>query len=177
MCKYLLNKNDKVFQISAFANTYQEHFSNRLDSWKRYLRVMFYKGWSVSDISVVCFTSLEDNVGLGVSSRGERGTSSLQLTDSDDPNNTGNTVSATRKKRSESWNSSRVSAVAGNESDSHNENISPMRPNTRRKRKFKRMAIDPMTGSYFRVPVPASSVTPSGTIKRKKGRSKSGLDT
>ena len=119
--------------------------------------------------------SLEDNIGVGVSSRGERGTSSLQLTDSDEMNNASNSASAaTRKKRSESWNSSRISAPAGNESDSHNENVSPVRPNTKRKRKFKRMAIDPTTGSSIRVPVPAGTVTPSGTIKRKKGRSKSG---
>jgi len=125
----------------------------------------------------VVLNSLEDNIGVGVSSRGERGTSSLQLTDSDEMNHTSNPASsaaATRKKRSESWNSSRISAPAGNESDSHNENVSPVRPNTKRKRKFKRMAVDPMTGSSIRIPVPAGTVTPSGTIKRKKGRSKSG---
>ena len=36
-------------------------------------------------------------------------------------------------------------ASAGLESDSLNENISPLRPNTKRKRRFKRMALDPET--------------------------------
>ena len=49
--------------------------------------------------------SIEDQVGLGVSSRGERGTSSLQLTDSDEMNSAMAAVvtTASRKKRSESW--------------------------------------------------------------------------
>ena len=59
------------------------------------------------------FFSLEDNVGV-VSSRGERGTSSLQLTDSDENSAmvgvattavtaAATTAAASRKKRSESW--------------------------------------------------------------------------
>ena len=73
--------------------------------------------------SFFCF-SLEDNVGVCVSSRGERGTSSLQLTDSDENSamvvgvggvggvgvsttttaaTTTTGSAASRKKRSESW--------------------------------------------------------------------------
>ena len=38
-----------------------------------------------------------------------------------------------------------AAAAAGIESDSLNENFSPVRPNTKRKRRFKRMALDPET--------------------------------
>lgn len=128
-------------------------------------------------------SSLEDNIGLGVSSRGERGTSSLHLSDSDENTAMSMGSLASRKKRSESWNSTRISH-ANAESDSVNENVSPVRPNTKRKRKFKRMAIDPAAGpvgpstiSTTRSPTVRMSetapTTPSGTIKRKKGRSKS----
>ena len=48
---------------------------------------------------------------------------------------------------------------AGLESDSLNENISPLRPNTKRKRRFKRMALDPETSaSSMPNPVPAKEV-------------------
>ena len=47
-------------------------------------------------------------------------------------------------------------ASAGLESDSLNENISPLRPNTKRKRRFKRMALDPET-SPSSIPNPVTT--------------------
>ena len=60
------------------------------------------------------------------------------------------------------------------DTDSVNENFSPVRPSTKRKRKFKRMALDPDNT----VVSMESSATKSktGTIKRKKVRSKSACE-
>ncbi len=100
-------------------------------------------------------------VPLGIISRGDRGTSSLQLTDSDDgyqpPPSSSAAAAATaaskskdhalRKKRGGSSDQGQGGGVKKKqlpiESDSVNENFSPIRPNTKRKRKFKRMALDP----------------------------------
>ncbi|XP_065333744.1 G patch domain-containing protein 2-like [Cloeon dipterum] len=56
------------------------------------------------------------------------------------------------------------------ESDSVNENFSPIRPTTRRKRKFKRMAIDPhdIAGQSCLRPPPPPLVTHCGQLQSKK---------
>ncbi|XP_039294082.1 G patch domain-containing protein 2 isoform X4 [Nilaparvata lugens] len=61
--------------------------------------------------------------------------------------------------------------LAGNmESDSVNENFSPIRPNTRRKRKFKRMAVDVEMASTSRPNIVLPCVGPPGSIAGKKKR-------
>ncbi|KDR23012.1 G patch domain-containing protein 2 isoform X1 [Zootermopsis nevadensis] len=95
----------------------------------------------------------------------DKGLSSLHQSDSDDVTSTGvyrQLAPLTRKTRP-------VIHLHGNiESDSFNENFSPVHPNTRRKRKFKRMAVDPVeldnpSTSHAAVPV---IPLPSGKKKR-----------
>lgn len=70
----------------------------------------------------------------------DRGMSSLHQSDSDD---IGPTAGVHRHLAPFSLQAKKVAHLHGNiESDSFNENFSPVHPNTRRKRKFKRMAVD-----------------------------------
>ena len=65
------------------------------------------------------------------------------------------------------------------DTDSVNENFSPVRPSTKRKRKFKRMALDPAENTTMMMSMesPMSKGGKTGTIKRKKVRSKSACDS
>ncbi|XP_047099477.1 G patch domain-containing protein 2 isoform X1 [Schistocerca piceifrons] len=70
----------------------------------------------------------------------DRGMSSLHQSDSDDA---GPTAGVHRQLTPFSLQARHVPLLHGNiESDSFNENFSPVHPSTRRKRKFKRMAVD-----------------------------------
>ena len=94
----------------------------------------------------------------------DRGTSSLQLSDSEEEKlprpSLVHTHSTRRSNKNQNQNNSPGPAVnadqtadmdqgansklgATNDTDSVNENFSPVRPSTKRKRKFKRMALDP----------------------------------
>jgi hypothetical protein len=125
----------------------------------------------------------------------DRGTSSLQLSDSDDeklmviPPRLVHSHSTRRKKGSEmpatfqmettaSASTTSVTKLANVESDSVNENFSPVRPNTKRKRMFKRMALDPDNTNVINVIMDGSCASKSktGTIKRKKVRSRSACE-
>ena len=61
------------------------------------------------------------------------------------------------------------------DTDSVNENFSPVRPNTKRKRKFKRMALDP-DNTPIEMDVGSNGKSKTGTIKRKKVRSRSACE-
>uniref|UniRef100_A0A1B6CD41 G patch domain-containing protein n=2 Tax=Clastoptera arizonana TaxID=38151 RepID=A0A1B6CD41_9HEMI len=87
-----------------------------------------------------------------------KGISSMYQSDSDD-------VSG-RQPIMFNLQSRKPSHLLGNlESDSVNENFSPIRPNTRRKRKFKRMAVDVDMASTSSKP-PMCFITASGKKKR-----------
>lgn len=58
------------------------------------------------------------------------------------------------------------------DTDSVNENFSPVRPSTKRKRKFKRMALDPDNSN-----MESGQKSKTGTIKRKKVRSRSACES
>ena len=94
----------------------------------------------------------------------DRGTSSLQLSDSEEEKlprpSLVHTHSTRRSNKNQNQNNSPGPVVnadqtadmdqgansklgATNDTDSVNENFSPVRPSTKRKRKFKRMALDP----------------------------------
>ena len=62
------------------------------------------------------------------------------------------------------------------DTDSVNENFSPIRPNTKRKRKFKRMALDP-DNAPINMDVITNEKNKTGTIKRKKVRSRSACES
>ena len=62
------------------------------------------------------------------------------------------------------------------DTDSVNENFSPVRPSTKRKRKFKRMALDPDNTSIS-MDVTSHGKNKTGTIKRKKVRSRSACES
>ena len=127
-------------------------------------------------------SSSVDNVGL--LSR-DRGTSSLQFSDSDievGPGMETELVRSGRNRQSrmqEYRNKRGVADHLGIESDSFTENISPFkefRVNTKRKRKFKRMAVDP-SSAQTAVRSAQGHAGPSGlATKRKKVRSRSGAD-
>lgn len=138
----------------------------------------------------------------------DRGTSSLQLSDSEEElklpstsrgsatSNAGTAASnlvrrsANLKMEQSHQTLSNINAnnkkLMMNDTDSVNENFSPVRPSTKRKRKFKRMALDPdnhavnmdtemTTNGHLKNPSASSGKT--GTIKRKKVRSKSACDS
>jgi len=147
----------------------------------------------------------------------DRGTSSLQLSDSEEEKiprpSLVHTHSTRRSNKTSSQHSAAVinaensnqiqtemdqgansnnkvhantaTGIPTNDTDSVNENFSPVRPQcTKRKRKFKRMALDPDNTSAIMLMEHAStsktaSITASktGTIKRKKVRSKSACDS
>ncbi|XP_069678930.1 G patch domain-containing protein 2 isoform X2 [Periplaneta americana] len=113
---------------------------------------------STGNLPAVCHKTQSDDssssIGELMHSR-DKGLSSLHQSDSDDVISTGGVhrqlVPLTRKTR--------PAHFYGNfESDSFNENFSPVHPNTRRKRKCKRMAVDPVgignpSTSHATVPV------------------------
>ena len=116
----------------------------------------------------------------------DRGTSSLQLSDSEEdkiPHRPASIVppggSGSRRKNL-SQNLEGGSGMASKkllnvaDTDSVNENFSPVRPSTKRKRKFKRMALDP--DNTVVAMESSTSKSKTGTIKRKKVRSKSACE-
>jgi len=133
----------------------------------------------------------------------DRGTSSLQLSDSEEEKlprpSLVHTHSTRRSNKNQNQNNSPGPVVnadqtaemdqgansklgATNDTDSVNENFSPVRPSTKRKRKFKRMALDPDNNSTIMLMDHASTSkavpgSKTGTIKRKKVRSKSACDS
>lgn len=150
---------------------------SRRKAWKRRCKstsnLLQLAGQNVSDDS----SSSVDNVGL--LSR-DRGTSSLQFSDSDleqgGPAGVGPQAKPGRSRhaRLHEYRTKREGAGAelpGVESDSFNENISPFkefRANSKRKRKFKRMAVDESPENRK----PRVTQTPGS--KKKKVRSRSG---
>lgn len=112
----------------------------------------------------------------------DRGTSSLQLSDSEEEKlptrQPSLSINFNRRKVEMQTNSAtenlskKLMNVA--DTDSVNENFSPVRPSTKRKRKFKRMALDPENNS---VAMETGTGKKTGTIKRKKVRSKSACDS
>lgn len=119
-----------------------EESSSRLSSRRRWgLR---RRARSTGNLPTACHRYQSDDssssIGELMLSR-DKGLSSLHQSDSDDVISTAvhrQLTPLTRKTRP-------VAHLHGNiESDSFNENFSPIHPNTRRKRKFKRMAVDPV---------------------------------
>ena len=120
----------------------------------------------------------------------DRGTSSLQLSDSEDDNKRPSSslvhTHSTRRIKTnaqqqveQQQQQAQTSKKIGNvDTDSVNENFSPVRPSTKRKRKFKRMALDPADNNCCSMEtVNMISKGKTGTIKRKKVRSKSACDS
>lgn len=150
-----------------------------LQAWKRRCKStsnLLLAGQNMSDDS----SSSVDNVGL--LSR-DRGTSSLQFSDSDievGPDR----GARNRQSRLQEYRTKRGGAdQLGVESDSFTENISPFkefRVNIKRKRKFKRMAVDPYVENglpHITYPAAQGHAGHSGVrllTKRKKVRSRSG---
>jgi len=151
--------------------------ASRRKTWKRKCKSTSNLVMNFSDDS----SSSVDNIGL--LSR-DRGTSSLQLSDSDlDVNATLVRSSRHRVSRLHEFKKKKGMSdplTGGLESDSFTENISPFkefRVNSKRKRKFKRMAVDQSPENR----APASSLgtivrSPGQATKRKKVRSRSGCD-
>jgi len=161
---------------TAGSNSSSISTTSRRKAWKRRCKStsnLLHAGQNMSDDS----SSSVDNVGL--LSR-DRGTSSLQFSDSDIE--VGPVIGAdlvrsgrNRQSRLQEYRSKRGDAdQLGIESDSFNENISPFkefRGNIKRKKRFKRMAVDPSSA------VRSQQVHIGLSTKRKKVRSRSGADT
>jgi len=179
----LVNDFNTALDETAGSNGSTRSGISRRKAWKRRCKStsnLLLAGQNVSDDS----SSSVDNVGL--LSR-ERGTSSLQFSDSDlemGPAQVQVQVQGGRQGRSRAprihdYRTKRTAAGAelpGVESDSFTENISPFkefRQNSKRKRKFKRMAVDE-TPEVRKARV----VRPGGTSaggRKKKVRSRSGV--
>lgn len=126
--------------VQDLTNALEE--SSRLSSRRRWgLR---RRARSTGNLPAACHRTQSDDssssIGELMLSR-DKGLSSLHQSDSDDVISAGihrQLAPLTRKTRP-------ITQLHGNiESDSFNENFSPVHPNTRRKRKFKRMAVDPV---------------------------------
>eukprot|EP00092_Neocalanus_flemingeri_P035819 GFUD01038999.1.p1 GENE.GFUD01038999.1~~GFUD01038999.1.p1 ORF type:complete len:505 (-),score=210.55 GFUD01038999.1:133-1647(-) len=171
---------------TAGSNSSSRSTTSRRKAWKRRCKStsnLLLAGQNMSDDS----SSSVDNVGL--LSR-DRGTSSLQFSDSDIEVGPGMETELVRsgkirQSRLQEYRTKRGGVDhLGIESDSFTENISPFkefRVNTKRKRKFKRMAVDPSVEHG----VPSITLRAaqghaghSGVaVKRKKVRSRSGNET
>ncbi len=150
---------------------------------------------NVSQNSEDSSSSTEDDT-RAVILTNDRGTSSLQLSDSEEEQKANesraNFVHFTRRRNNpgepHAGNIAAASAAINPDqpsnakklinvdTDSVNENFSPVRPSTKRKRKFKRMALDP-DGSVAMETLSNVCKSKTGTIKRKKVRSKSACDS
>ena len=134
-------------------------------SWKRRCKSTSNLNTGDNQISDDSSSSV-DNVGL--LSR-DRGTSSLQFSDSD--LETPNMGTMVRQGRSRTKRGRGGDMIMGIESDSFTENVQPwqdFRVHSKRRRKFKRMAMGPG--------VEVSTVRGVTATKRKKVRSRSGVD-
>jgi len=172
---------------TAGSNSSSISTTSRRKAWKRRCKStsnLLHAGQNMSEDS----SSSVDNVGL--LSR-DRGTSSLQFSDSDNEVGLGMETelvrsARNRQSRMQEYRNKRGGADhLGIESDSFTENISPFkefRVNIKRKRKFKRMTVDPSSSDHG---MPSTALRPaqghpghSGlATKRKKVRSRSGADT
>jgi len=181
----LVNDFNTALDETAGSNGSARSTVSRRKAWKRRCKStsnLLLAGQNFSDDS----SSSVDNVGL--LSR-DRGTSSLQFSDSDlEMGGGGGGIRSGRSRQSRlhEYRTKRFSAgpdLPGVESDSFNENISPFkefRANSKRKRKFKRMAVDQSPENRK----PRITLRPAGTQggphsgpasnKRKKVRSRSG---
>ncbi|XP_023327195.1 uncharacterized protein LOC111700497 [Eurytemora carolleeae] len=147
--------------------------TGRRKTWKRRCK-------STSNLLQLSEDSSSSLDNHGLLSR-DRGTSSLQLSDSD--LESGNLTLGRRNKLGRIQDTRRKGTLEafGLESDSFTENISPFkefRVNSKRKRKSKRMAVDPSPESIK--PLIQSSFvfrSPGQGFKRKKVRSRSGCDS
>ncbi|XP_046664993.1 G patch domain-containing protein 2 [Homalodisca vitripennis] len=95
---------------------------------------------------------------VGGDPRGDKGLSSIHQSDSDDVQDCSNMFSLQDRRH--------LHLVGNMESDSVNENFSPIRPSTRRKRKFKRMAVDVEMASTSVRPPMSCMIVSSGKKKR-----------
>jgi len=162
----LVHDFNTALDETAGSNSSSRSSASRRKSWKRRCKSTsnLNTGNNVSDDS----SSSVDNVGL--LSR-DRGTSSLQFSDSDlDILDIPGAATMTRQGRSRTKRG-RGDIIMGIESDSFTENVQPwqdFRVHTKRRRKFKRMAIGPG--------VEVTTVRGVKATKRKKVRSRSGFD-
>ncbi|PSN52427.1 hypothetical protein C0J52_16256 [Blattella germanica] len=125
---------------------------------------------STGNLPLACHKTQSDDssssIGEIMLSR-DKGLSSLHQSDSDEVAASG----AHRQLTPLARKTRQVNPLHGNfESDSFNENFSPVHPNTRRKRKFKRMAVDPVelgnpSTSHATVPVPLSGGKKKRVVK------------
>jgi len=160
----LVHDFNTALDETAGSNSSSRSSASRRKSWKRRCKSTsnLNTGNNISDDS----SSSVDNIGL--LSR-DRGTSSLQFSDSDleAPGSMGTMARQGRSRTKRG----RGDIIMGIESDSFTENVQPwqdFRGHTRRRRKFKRMAI----GTSLEV----GSVRGVTAVKRKKVRSKSGYE-
>jgi len=162
----LVHDFNTALDETAGSNSSSRSSASRRKSWKRRCKSTsnLNTGNNVSDDS----SSSVDNVGL--LSR-DRGTSSLQFSDSDlDILDVPGVATMARQGRSRTKRG-RGDIIMGIESDSFTENVQPwqdFRVHTKRRRKFKRMAIGPG--------VEVTTVRGIKATKRKKVRSRSGFD-
>lgn len=150
--------------------------ASRRKTWKRKCKSTSNLVMNFSDDS----SSSVDNIGL--LSR-DRGTSSLQLSDSD-LDISGTLVRSSRHRVSRLHDFKKKKGLSepltgALESDSFTENISPFkefRVNSKRKRKFKRMNVDQSPEN--RAPIASGTIirSPGQATKRKKVRSRSGCE-
>ncbi|KAJ9581514.1 hypothetical protein L9F63_023305 [Diploptera punctata] len=146
--------------VQDLTNALEE--SSRLSSSRRRWGLR-RRARSTGNLPMACHKTQSDDssssIGELMLSR-DKGLSSLHQSDSDD---VAPTTGAHRQLTPLARKTRQVNHLHGNfESDSFNENFSPVHPNTRRKRKFKRMAVDPVelgnpSTSHATVPVPLSS--------------------
>jgi len=160
----LVHDFNTALDETAGSNSSSRSSASRRKSWKRRCKSTsnLNTGNNISDDS----SSSVDNIGL--LSR-DRGTSSLQFSDSD-LEASGSIGTMVRQGRSRTKRG-RGDIIMGIESDSFTENVQPwqdFRAHTRRRRKFKRMAI----GTSLEV----GCVRDVTAVKRKKVRSRSGYE-
>lgn len=169
----LVHDFNTALDETAGSNSSSRSTTSRRKAWKRRCKStsnLLLAGQNVSDDS----SSSVDNVGL--LSR-DRGTSSLQFSDSDlDVGEVAGVVRGsagrTRQTRLNDYRGHRYMTQLGVESDSFTENVSPFKEfrsagSSRRKRKFKRMAVDQSPENR----------KPGLATKRKKVRSKCGHES
>jgi len=172
---------------TAGSNSSSRSTTSRRKAWKRRCKstsnLLLAGGGHMSDDS----SSSVDNVGL--LSR-DRGTSSLQFSDSDIEVGPGMQAELVRSGRNRQSRLQEYRTKRGGddhlgiESDSFTENISPFkefRVNIKRKRKFKRMAVDPSVEHGLPSITLRAGQGHAGhsgvATKRKKVRSRSGAET
>lgn len=172
----LVHDFNTALDETAGSNSSSISISSKRKAWKRRCKStsnLLHAGQNISDDS----SSSVDNVGL--LSR-DRGTSSLQFSDSDIEVGPiyGSEIRCGRNRQSrlqEYRNKRGGGEQLGIESDSFTENISPFkefRGNVKRKKRFKRMAVDHPSSATSRT----QQIHTGLASKRKKVRSRSGAE-